>query len=130
MEFRYTAQTGLTLFLSVLSAGIARHVPSQLPCFTADYKEEMHQHSFSGKTGLAVSISTNSISYLRSSVCTLNKKTNEEFILINSLLTCQFYLTPSESPSVCTDHHLTRFYLFSDPSAPTLLGKVCALFLK
>lgn len=44
---------------------------------TAEYKEEMHQPRSQGKTGLAVSISTNNISYLRSSVCTLNKRKKE-----------------------------------------------------
>lgn len=127
MEFRYTAQTGLTLFLSVLSAGIARHVPSQLPCLQLNTKKKCTSTCSQGKAGLTVSISTNSILYLRSSVCTLNKKKKKNLILINS---CQFYLTQSELPSICKDHHLTRFYLFSDPFALTLLGKVCALFLK
>lgn len=64
----------------------------------------------SDKTGLAVSISTNSVSYSRSSVCTLNKqKKRKNLFLINSLLTCQFYVTQFESPSICKDHHLACF---------------------
>lgn len=69
-----------------------------------------------GKTGLAVSISTNSISYSRSSVWTLNKKKKmKNLCLINSLLTSQFYVTQSESPSICKDHHLTCFTCSQTP---------------
>lgn len=48
MGFHYISHTGLALFLSSLSAGIARHAPSLLPVFTDEYEEEMHGNSFSG----------------------------------------------------------------------------------
>lgn len=50
------------------------------------------------------------------------KKERKNLFLINS---CQFYLTQSELPSICKDHHLTRFYLFSEPSALTFREGVC-----
>lgn len=70
-----------------------------------------------GKTGLAVSISTNSSSYsgLQCELWTTTKKKMKNLCLINLLLTCQFYVTQSESPSICKDHHLTCFTCSQTP---------------